>query len=54
MITLFDVGDEIEVTLKGIIKQYEISEKGDCYTIVLLDDNHIYLDSAALKNAVKV
>lgn len=63
MTTLFDVGDEIEVTLRGKIKAYSIEEVGgDCYTIVLEDPNlmhntrgtYVYLDSEALKNAKKV
>lgn len=57
MTTLFDIGDEIKVTLKGKIKEYTISENGDCYIIDLTDvkpnGTRIYLDSVALKDAVK-
>lgn len=65
MTTLFDIGDEIQLTLKGKIKEYSISDRiGDCYTIELNDANtdnkndkiRVYLDSDQLKltNAKKV
>lgn len=59
MITLYDIGDEIEITLKGKIKQYTVSENGDCYTIELNNNGGIndgikvYLDTPALKTILK-
>lgn len=58
MTTLFDVGDEIEVTLRGVVRQYTISGvDNDCYTITLKggrnDGNYIYLDSKSLAEATR-
>ena len=54
MVTLFNIGDEIEVTLRGIIKEYSASESGDCYTILLPEQKNtrVYLDSISLSNAI--
>jgi len=60
MTTLFDIGDEIQLTLNGEIKQYTVADDGDCYTIALKNNGEIndgvriYLDTPALKNAIKV
>ena len=58
MKTLFDIGDEIRVTLTGKVLEYSVSANGDCYTIALNDlqptETRVYLDSAALRNAVRV
>lgn len=62
MVTKFDVGDEIYISLRGRIKEYTASECGDCYTIELIDDKlnkaqqgtRVYLDSQVLKDAVKL
>ena len=55
MTTLFDIGDGIEVTLKGKVKEYSISENGDCYIIELTNvkpnGTRVYLDSKTLANA---
>lgn len=52
MTTLFDIGDEIELTMRGKVKSFSISNSGDCYVISLKDKNNqelcIYLDSQAL------
>lgn len=59
MQTLFDVGDEIEVTVRGKVKNISVSEQGDCY-VVSIDMNlmneqqkqscecHLYFDSQSL------
>lgn len=55
MRTLFDIGDEINVTLKGRIIEYSASQSGDCYTIELTDQKNqrsrVYLSSSDLENA---
>jgi len=55
MITLFNIGDEIEVTLRGIVKEYSASESGDCYTILLPEQKNtrVYLNSLSLSKAIK-
>ena len=59
MVTLYDVGDEIEIVLKGKVKQYTVSESGDCYTIELTNGNlptdeiRVYLDTPALNASLK-
>ena len=35
MTTLFDIGDEIEMTIKGKVKQFSVDRQGDCYVIEL-------------------
>lgn len=59
MQTLFDVGDEIEVTVRGKVKNISVSDQGDCY-VVSVDANlmneqqkrscecHLYFDSQSL------
>ena len=37
METLYDIGDEIRITLDGKIIEYNATESGDCYTIKLSD-----------------
>ena len=58
MKTLFDIGDEIMVTLSGKVLEFSASANGDCYTIALTDakssETRVCLDSAALRNAVRV
>ena len=53
MQTLFDIGDEIEITLRGKIKNYSVSEDGDCYTLLIRlghdDETCVYLDTEAMK-----
>ena len=55
MTTLFDIGDEIEVTIKGRIEEFSVSKSGDCYVISLTnvkpEGSRIYLDSTALRDA---
>jgi len=59
MTTLYDIGDEVEIVLKGKVKQYTVSESGDCYTIELTNGNlptdgiRVYLDTPALKASLK-
>ena len=36
MNTLFDIGDEIEICIKGTVERYENSKFGDKYTIGLM------------------
>lgn len=52
MKTLYDIGDEIEIRLIGRIKEYRVTEDGDCYTIELTDPkqkrNRVYLTSEDL------
>ena len=58
MTTLFDIGDEIKVTLQGKVKEYSVSENGDCYVIELTnvkpERTMVYLDTATLIRAKKV
>lgn len=60
MQTLFDVGDEIEVTVKGKIKNISMSENDDCYVVNIdadmkeakgnsLYEYNLYFDSAMLQ-----
>lgn len=53
MKTLYDIGDEIRITLDGKIIEYSATESGDCYTIKLSDPkqkgNRIYLSSEELR-----
>lgn len=35
MKTLYDIGDEIEIRMRGVVKEYSASENGDCYIIML-------------------
>lgn len=57
MKTLYDIGDEIEIRMCGVIKEYSASESGDCYVIMLKStpsdttnrDVRIYLSSDDLR-----
>ena len=55
MKTLYDIGDEIKVTLEGKVIEYSASKDGDCYTIELSDPrqsrNRIYLSSKDLEGS---
>lgn len=57
MTTLFDIGDELDIRLLGKLVSFSVSGTGDCYVVELTDTNpegtRVYLDSAALKNAVR-
>lgn len=57
MTTLFDIGDEIDIRLCGKLVSFSVSGNGDCYVVELTDTKpegtKLYLDSAALKNAVR-
>lgn len=50
MNTLFDVGDTIEFTVRGKVREYTKTYDGDCYTIVLSGprDLRIYVDTESL------
>lgn len=58
MNTLFDIGDTIEFTMRGKVREYTKTYNGDCYTIVLSDqhDLRVYVDTESLivSNAKKV
>lgn len=60
MTTLFDINDKIELTMRGTVHSFSISNNGDCYVIYLKDNKgenvSVYLDSDALilGNARKV
>ena len=53
MKTLYDIGDEIKITLEGKVIEYSASKDGDCYIIELSDPkqkkNRVYLSSDDLK-----
>ena len=55
MTTLFDIGDTIELTMRGKVKSFSASKDGDCYVITLkhydnlYNDLSVYLDSETLK-----
>ena len=60
MTTLFDIGDEIQLTMRGTVRSFSMSNNGDCYIIYLKNskelDVPVYLDSNSLilSNAKKV
>lgn len=58
MTTLYDIGDVIEVSLKGRIKEFSLSEHGDCYVVELTDlkerSDRVYLDSNMLVSNSKL
>lgn len=54
MQTMFDIGEEIEFTVRAKVKSYSISENGDCYTVELSDKlagvaGNLYIDTNILK-----
>jgi len=52
MQTMFDIGDEIEFTIRAKVKRYSIEKSGDCYVVELTNikgDNSIYVDTNILK-----
>ena len=53
MTTLYDIGDNIKITLDGKVIGYSASKDGDSYTIELTDPaqrgNRVYLSSEQLK-----
>ena len=55
MQTMFNIGDEIEFTVRAKVKSYSISENGDCYTVELsdkltsLNNAVLYVDTNMLK-----
>lgn len=54
MQTMFDIGDEIEFTVRAKVKEYSISENGDCYTVELSNKlagvaPNLYMDTQMLK-----
>lgn len=63
MTTLFDIGDTIELTMRGRVREYSKNLNGDCYVIELMDQDRkedpnlrVYLDTESLivSNAKKV
>ena len=51
MKTLYDIGDEIEISLRGVVKEYSVSEHGDSYKIELKGTNLIvYLGTNEIKH----
>lgn len=55
MNTMFNIGDEIEFTVRAKVKSYSISENGDCYTVELSDKlagatRNLYIDTNMLKS----
>lgn len=52
MTTLFDIGEEIELTLTGTITSYSKTKNGDCYVVVVKDKHNkdlpVYLDTESL------
>lgn len=51
---MFNIGDEIEFTVRAKVKSYSISENGDCYTVELSDKfadstRNLYIDTNMLK-----
>ena len=50
MKTLYDIGDEIEIKLRGVVKEYSVSGLGDSYKIELKGTNLIvYLGTDEIK-----
>ena len=61
MTTLFNIGDEIKLTVQGTLRSFSMDKTGDCYVIDLKNAKgkeftSIYLDSKALlaSNAKKI
>ena len=58
MTTLYDIGDEIEVRLKGRVIEFSLSKHGDCYVVELTDlkerSDRVYLDSNMLVSNSKL
>ncbi len=57
MNTLFDIGEEVDLTLKGKVIGYSASLNGDCYTIEISDTRNnnlrVYLDTDSLKHMTR-
>lgn len=58
MNTLFDIGEEVNLTLKGKVIGYSASlSSGDCYTIEISDTRNnnlrVYLDTDSLKHMTR-
>ena len=56
MTTLFDPGDEIEVTIRGKVRSFSIERNGDCYVVVTDEKGPgkgtaLYFDGETLKGA---
>ena len=54
MQTMFNIGDEIEFTVRAKVKSYSISKDGDCYTVELASklagsNPVLYMDTNMLK-----
>lgn len=58
MKTLFDIGDEISITMKGKVIEYSASKNGDCYIIELTHPmnqrSRVYLSSSDLYDAKRI
>ena len=56
MKTKFNVGEEIDLRIKGIVRRISIDERGACYTIIVKDshgrESDLYIDENAF-DAVK-
>ena len=56
MKTKFNVGEEIDLKIKGIVRRISIDERGACYTIIVKDshgrESDLYIDENAF-DAVK-
>ena len=39
MTTLFDIGDEIEFTIRAKVDEITVSKNGDCYIVTIKQDN---------------
>ena len=48
MKTKFNVGEEIDLKIKGIVRRINIDERGACYTIIVKDshgrESDLYID----------
>ena len=53
MKTKFNVGEEIDLKIKGIVRRISIDECGACYTIIIKDshgrESDLYIDENALE-----
>lgn len=53
MKTKFNVGEEIDLKIKGIVRRINIDERGACYTIIIKDsygrESDIYIDENAFE-----
>ena len=55
MVTAYNIGEEIDVTIRGYIKRISIDSSGVCYTLTVTDSkgktSELYLDDDVINLA---